>query len=310
MSVLTVTLNAAVDRVYSVPGFSLNCVNRPVDASVFAGGKGINVARVITRLCGIAHSTGFLGGTNGEFIRSSMQSEGLSCNFEKIAGETRLCIAAVDPYTGNQTEINEQGPDITASEVERLRLTLTGLLDSKNYEYLILSGSIPHGVPIDFYAECIELARQRKIRTVLDASGEPFRAGIAAKPWMIKPNVHEFNIYVGRSLGNEYEVVEAAKDLVGTGISVVCVTRGGNTAVMAMEDCCTIARPPVVKVVSAVGSGDSFVGAFVWSLMNGQNSNGAFVNGLAAGAANAERYGSGFIDLSDVKRLMPFVETV
>ncbi len=308
--ILTVTLNAAVDRVYAIPAFSLNCVNRPVKAKVFAGGKGINVARVVNRLGGTVTSTGLLGGNNGQFVLDSMINENLDTDFEIIEGETRVCIAAVDTDIGNQTEINEAGPKVSASELSRFRGKLSSLLNSRRYEYLVLSGSIPHGVPTDFYAECILLARRCDVKSILDASGEPFQAGVAAKPWMIKPNQFELSGLLDSPMSNTEDVVQAAKNLVGTGIGTVCVTRGGEAAILAAKDSCIIARPPVVKYVSAVGSGDSFVGAFLWKVMNGCGKREAFLSGLAAGAANAERYGSGFIDQSDLERLSRYVEIV
>lgn len=120
MALLTVTLNAAVDKLYTIPGFAIDRVHRPAGMQVFAGGKGINVARVYKRMGGEVRATGFLGGQNGEYIRQSLRSEDIDGDFVTVASESRVCTAIIDPITGTQTELNEIGPEITPEECSAL----------------------------------------------------------------------------------------------------------------------------------------------------------------------------------------------
>ena len=301
--ILTVTLNAAIDRTYRIDGFALDRVNRPQESWIVAGGKGINVARVVSRLGGHVVATGLLGGHNGEFIAGSLKAEGIRGEFVRMAGESRTCIAAVDHMRRTQTEINEIGPDVGESELQLFQERFDALLDELRPAYVTFSGSVPRGVNDHIYRDLIATASAHGAQSVLDASGEPLREGVGAKPWMVKPNAVELEHLTGCSVRSIAEAAAQASEIQASGIAVVAATLGANGCVLITKNDRFWARSPEVPFVSAVGSGDAFVGAFLASMEEGTTVQDACRRGVAAGAANACRYGAGFIDRYDVDRL-------
>ena len=145
--ILTITPNAALDKTYRIEGFRLDVVNRPDQSFTVAGGKGINTARVYQTLGGTAVATGFLGGSNGDVIRQALAKERIRSEFVRVDGESRLCIAVIDPTTGSQTEINESGPSVSSKNVYDLLATVRALLTAQRFEYVVLCGSLPPGAP-------------------------------------------------------------------------------------------------------------------------------------------------------------------
>ena len=289
MSILTVTLNPCVDRTYTVPGFALDCVHRPTEMLVTAGGKGINVARVYQKMGGVAAATGFLGGSNGDYLRQAMQAEGVTPNFVCVAEESRVCIAILDPTGRTQTEVNENGPCLAHADCEALLRLLRELLPGR--DAVVISGSLPPGVPVSLYRDMIALAQEDfGVRAVLDSSGEALRIGTEARPYLLKPNVHEM---AALNIAAD-DPVEAAQALrTSYGVPLAMVTAGARGAALADKDGVRSAVPPPITVASAVGSGDSLTAAFLWAMQSGYNHSEALRIGVAAGAANATTYGAG-----------------
>ncbi len=293
--ILTVTLNAAIDKTYRVERFSLDRVHRPDEWRIAAGGKGINVARVFQALGGNATATGFLGGFNGRFIADSLKSEGIQADFVRTRNESRVCIAIVDPIALTQTEVNESGPEISSSEVRKLKRTFERLIKDRDWSFVTLSGSIPPGVPSSIYADLIDIARSTGTRAVLDASGEALRLGVGAVPWMLKPNIHELSYLIGQELREFTEAENAAREILKSGVDVIVVTGGKDGCICVVRDQVWRAKPPQVPFVSAVGSGDSFLGGFLRTVELDRPMEEALRIGTAAGAANAASYGAGFV---------------
>ena len=304
--ILTVTLNAAVDKTYTVENFRIDRVHRPASWRIVAGGKGINVSRVYRTLGGEAMATGFAGGHNGEFILDSMRDEQLKHDFVHTQGESRVCIAIIDPTTKTQTELNEVGPEITTEEVARLKLKYESLV--RGMEYAVLSGSTPPGVPDSIYRELIEIGSHYGVKCVLDSSGNQLSEGLLAKPLIAKPNAHELSSVVGRQIETVEEAAEAARELNDRGIEIVAVTLGRDGALVSTRDGAWRAKPPEIEFVSAVGSGDAFVAAFVYVLAGGGQVVDALGLGTGAGAANAESFGAGFCGRDDIYRLAQATE--
>ena len=290
MSLLTVTLNAAVDKLYTVPGFAVDRVHRPTEMRVFAGGKGINVARVYQTLGGNVRATGFLGGINGVKIRLSLREEGIRFDSVMVSQESRLCMAIIDPIAGTQTEINEIGPQVTSVDCEALLARLRELLPGS--DAVVLSGSIPPGTPSGIYGDIIRMAQAEfGVKAVLDASGEALKLGITASPFLAKPNVHELAVLEvgGEGWGGSAQALRDKYSL-----PLAMVTGGPRGAVVASDEGVWEAAPPAIDLVSAVGSGDSLTAAFLWALHQNWTLPDALKLGVAAGAANATTYGSGF----------------
>jgi 1-phosphofructokinase family hexose kinase len=298
-SVLTVTLNPALDRTYAAPGFTVGAVHRVGEPTVVAGGKGINVARVIRTLGGDALTTGFLAGKAGGVLQQALDDEGISSDFVAVSGETRTCVKIVDPGAGTQTELNEAGPRISDSDRDALLAKLRALLPG--CRYLVLSGSLPPGTPADFYARIIDMARDETgTQAILDASGDALVQGIAARPFLAKPNVHEL-----ADLGIDPEPLETAARRLRElrGLTMALVTAGPRGAVLSTPEDDWMAVPPAITVRSAVGSGDSLTAGFLWALAGGSPPGEALALGVGAGAANAQGIGSGFCDRASIADL-------
>jgi 1-phosphofructokinase family hexose kinase len=310
--ILTVTPNAAVDKTYRVDDFCLDRVHRPVETRSVAGGKGVNVARVYQTLGGKAVATGFLGGVNGRFIAQGLAAEAIADAFVRVRGESRLCIAIVDPKHGTQTEINELGPEIPARAVRTLKQRVTHLLSQQRFEFVVLSGSLPPTAPLTLYADLIEIARRAGTPAVLDASGAALREGLRAKPWMVKPNRFELESVLGRPIRSAAETLEAACRLHADGIAVVAATRGAEGAILVTESGALQAVPPTIPFASAVASGDSFVAAFLWAWTQGEkpgDADTALRLATGAGAANAAVVGAGFMSRDAIFQLADRVQS-
>ncbi len=290
--ILTVTPNAAIDKTYIVEGFGLDRVHRPSETRTVAGGKGINVVRVLKELGKTGMATGFVGGRNGDLLIESLNRENLKHDFVRVAGESRLCIAVMDPKSGTQTEVNENGPEISPEEVGRMLDKIRDLVPGK--DFIVLCGSVPPGVPTTFYGDIIEIARKVNVPAVLDTSGEHLREAVKAAPYMVKPNVTELSQLAGRELVTLEEISRAAKSLSQYGVTLTAVTMGRSGAMLTDGVHSWKATPPEIEFASAVGSGDSFVAAFLHSIINGEPLPEALAMGTAAGAANATTFGAGF----------------
>lgn len=301
--VLTVTLNAAIDRTYRIDGFALDVVHRPSDCRVVAGGKGINVARTIQRLGGLAAATGILAGHNGRFIASSLKSEGIPGRFVWVRGESRTCIAAVDPSRRTQTEINETGPAVSGGAMRRLHRLVRQYIGDISPSWVTLSGSVPPGVPVDVYARLAEASHSMCAKVALDASGEALRRGVVSRPWLLKPNLAELEHVSGTRASSPRHAADIAAGLLGGGTEVVLVTMGAGGCVCVTERERFHVPAPEVPFISAVGSGDALLGALLWALEDGADLREAVVLGVGAGAANACEYGAGFVAEEAVRRM-------
>lgn len=304
-AVLTVTLNAAVDKTYRVEGFCLDRVFRVEAGRVVAGGKGINVARVLHTLGVPVVATGFLGGHNGAFILDSLKQEGIPGDFVWTQGESRVCLAVIDPIAGTQTELNEIGPEIHPEEVSALEQKLAQLLPQ--FAYVTLCGSAPPGVPTDFHARVIRLGHKAGVRVVLDSSGELLRHGVEAGPWMVKPNRAELSAIFGREPTDVDEATQMAHQLLAKGIEIAVVTLGKQGAIWVSAEGEWFAQPPEVEFVSAVGSGDSMLAAMLYAFIQGMSPPDVLRWGVAAGAANAAVFGAGFCTREQIEALVPRV---
>lgn len=299
--ILTVTPNAAIDKTYTVENFGLDRVHRPSASRTVAGGKGINVVRVLRELGQDGIATGFIGGRNGDAIIDKLNDEGMRHDFLHVQDESRLCIAIMDPTTGTQTEINENGPQITIDEINLMFDKISRFVVGK--EYIVLCGSCPPGVPFSFYGDIIEIAKKAGVKAVLDTSGDHLREAIKAGPYMVKPNITELCQLADRELFTLEEISNAAKSLKQYGVEITAVTMGRSGAMVTDGFQAWQAVPPVIEFASAVGSGDSYVAAFLDSLIRNEHISNALVAGTAAGAANATTYGAGFCSKESIMEI-------
>jgi 1-phosphofructokinase/tagatose 6-phosphate kinase len=307
--ILTITLNAALDRTLSVPNFQLNLRHRASSSLTQAGGKGVNVARALKRLGQPVIATGLAGGRTGTAIIEQLTEEGILNDFVRIQDESRTSTAVIDPTAGLQTEINEWGPSVTEAElgvlIEKLRYL------SKGADVVVLAGSLPRAVPVDFYATLLRELRRSGLVTALDAAGPELRAGLAGEPTFLSPNRREGEELVGHEFQDDADLAAAVGAL---------VHMGPENALLHHEEGCVArlregrrsntwrARLPRMEGVSTVGSGDAFLAGFLSGWSAKESPERALRLALACGAANTQTLGAGVFDAADVEAYARQVE--
>jgi 1-phosphofructokinase family hexose kinase len=307
--ILTVTLNAAIDRTVAVPNFHLGHRHRAVESRTLAGGKGINVARALRLLDRPVIATGFAGGPTGNRVLEELRNESIPKDLTWIAGETRINLAVVDPTSGEQTEINERGPAVSPEEVERflerLRYLATGA------KICVLAGTLPPGAGDDLYARIIEELRERGVVSVLDSEGEPMRAGVRAGVSVVTPNEREAEELVGQEFDDGDDLAHGLSELTRMGAEEAVITRpDGCVAVVGegSERRTLEVRIRALDPVSTVGSGDAFLAGYVAARYDGRPSEECLAYGVACGAESTQHFGAGTVDRNQVERLVGEVE--
>ncbi len=299
--ILTVTLNPAIDKTVNVPRFSAGRDFRTNDIFLCAGGKGINVSRVVKRLGGQTLATGLLAGPAGEFLHQEMLHEKIPHDFLRVQGQTRTSLTIIDENEGRITRILEFGPWITRGDLGRLKSKLKELL--KKCRCVIFSGRNAHGLPDDAYAGLIRLAERRGVLTVLDTSGPALQEGLKAGPSIIKPNLSEAEFVLERRLNSMSAIKSAVDAFHRRGISVVIISLGPRGAVFSDNGKKVWIVPPAIRSKNAVGCGDALIAGFMHSYLQGADFAEAGLTGVAASAANVLSINSGFVDKREVERL-------
>ncbi len=307
--IVTVTLNAAIDRTLLVPNFQLGHRHRASTSLSSAGGKGINVARALKRLGLPVVATGLAGGRTGVQLVERLTSEGLLNDFVRIRGESRTSTAVIDPTSNVYTEINEWGPEVEDHELAILGDKLAYL--SRGAEFVVFSGSLPRGVDDGFYLDAIRDANRRGVPTVLDSEGEPLRRGIEAEPYLVTPNVREAEQLVGHEFGGEEDMVAALDEIVDLGARNVLITKRDGCIALFREDRTELrvdASVQWLEPISKVGSGDALLAGFIAARVAGKGIEEAVRAGVATGAASVLEAGAGRFDVREASRLGALVD--
>ncbi len=300
--IATLTLNPCLDEYIIVDGLLVDETNRWTRRIQYAGGKAIDVARAIKEMDGVTIAYGFIGGDTGRRVEILLDEEGVFCSFTPIKHETRTNFIIVDRQTKYQTLIGAPGPRVSKKELERLCKKLSGI--RPNPDMLVIGGSAPPGSPEDIYYHIVTDAKNRGIKTVLDVADHWLTEGIKAKPYMIKPNVHEAEKLLDRELLDEKSVIDAAIELVDKGIEVALISRGSEGLIAASKDHVYKVIPPKVKVNSAVGAGDCTVAGFALRLSRNEPLIEACRLGGAMGAAAVMTPGTELCRRTDVEKLL------
>ncbi len=306
--IYTITLNPALDHYLEVDEFSMDDANRVRAECLYPGGKGIDVSRAIAHLGGESMALGFIGGHNGQVLVELLKREGVSSYFTAIAQETRRDIIVSASRQDTQTLLHAKGPTVTREEW-RCFLSHLELLDLRD-AFVTVGGSLPRGVPPDAYGQIIARVQRRGAKALLDADGPSLRAGLAAKPFAVKPNVHELQRAVGRPLRTDADLRAAARALHRRGVQVVIVSMGAKGLLVAngtRRDATDMWRavPPAVRVRSRVGAGDSTVAGFVTRYAGGKSLEECLRFATACGTAATLAPGNQLCRLADVQRLVP-----
>ena len=306
-SVLCLTMNPSVDLATDTPRVVPTHKLRCGEALHDAGGGGINVARVITRLGGTCDNLCPAGGPSGHWLEVRMAEEGLMSTTIPIAEETRMSFTVHEADTGAEFRFVMPGPHLAPGEWQACLDHLTRLAYFP--EWVVASGSLPPGVPDDFYARVARLCRDRGARLVLDASGPALSKALGQGVTWFKPNLRELGELVGEILSTPEQWQAAACRCVDQGMAeMVALTMGHLGALLVTRDAMWSAPPLDIPVASAVGAGDSFVGGMVWGLQKGLLLPDAFAWGVASGSAALLSVTTGLACLADAEGLVPQVQ--
>jgi 1-phosphofructokinase family hexose kinase len=307
--IITVTLNAAIDKSLSVPNFRPGRRHRTVEQRTTAGGKGVNIARTLKELGQPVIATGFAGGATGTRIVEQLTEESILNDFVRIREESRTNTSVLDPTTGQQTEINERGPSVSAHEIELFLDKLLYL--ARGAAIAVFAGSLPRGVDADMYATLVRELQRADVLTVIDTDGEPLRQAVRSEPDVVSPNVLEAEELVGHEFAGEEERSLAVHEIAAL---------GAREAIMTVPDGCFAqvlidgqprlkrARIEPREPIAKRGSGDAFLAGYLAARYEGRSPDQCLRFGVACGAESTARFGAGLIDAREARRLMGDVE--
>lgn len=298
--ITTVTLNVAVDKAYVIGEFQKGEVMRVKQCTNTAGGKGLNVAKVV-KLCGEnVLATGFVGGHSGAYVEQLLEEQKVDSAFVHISGETRCCINVL-AEDGSSTEFLEPGAPVSQEEVEHFLEEFDGIIDRS--DVITISGSVPKGVDTAIYASMVRKIKEKGKKVILDTSGQLLEEGIKAAPTMIKPNSDEISALLGVSISNRQELIENGKKLQEKGIEYVVISLGGDGALVITKDAVYHGKPPKITPVNTVGCGDSMVAAFAVGLARNASIEECLRYAVSVSAANALTMATGNFREEDQKKL-------
>jgi 1-phosphofructokinase family hexose kinase len=313
--IITVTLNAAIDKTLEVPNFQLGRRHRSVEQRSLAGGKGVNVARAIKRLGRPVVATGFAGGSTGTRIVEQLTEESILNDFVRIREESRTNTAVLDPTRGDgddvgqTTEINEPGPEVSPTEVELFHDKLLYL--AQGAQICVFAGSLPRGVEPDLYARLVRDVAALGVTTVLDTEGDALRHGARAGPRVISPNVLEAEGLVGHEFNDDEDRVIAVREMVELGAEEAIMTTADGCFAQVIEDGGSRlyrVRIEPLEPRAEVGSGDAFLAGYVAARYTGSLPSECLRFGVACGAESTQHLGAGLLEPRAVDRLVNEVE--
>ena len=304
--ILTVTLNAAIDKRYVVEEVRTGEVNRVKECVYTPGGKGLNVSKPAAIYGAEVTATGFVGGHAGHYIEDALEPFGIKSAFYHMEAESRSCINIWDEKNQLQTEFLEPGFTVAEADFERFLEHFQGL--AADADVVTISGSVPKGLDGTAYQRMVKLVREAGKPVILDTSGKLLEQGIKAVPTMIKPNLDEIRMLTGKDCTDLGEIVEAAKVLHARGIETVSL--GGDGAVVVSDEGAYRARVPRIHAVNTVGCGDSMTAGFALGLSEGLSIKETLRKASAVSAAAAMREETGFFVKEDMERLLPQIEII
>ena len=304
--ILTVTLNAAIDKRYVVEDFKIGEVNRVKECAYVPGGKGLNVSKPASIAGAKVVATGFVGGHAGSYIEDELKPFGIESAFYHLKEESRSCINIWDSVHKIQTEFLEPGFEVSPKDFEGFIEKFKGLVNDA--DIVVMSGSVPRGLNETAYQRLIKIVKEADKKVILDTSGKLLEAGIEAKPTMIKPNIDEIRMLTGKQCDNIDEIIEAAKQIHATGVEIVAVSLGGEGSVVVCEEGIYRAYVPKIDAVNTVGCGDSMIAGFALGISKNLSMTDTLQTASAISAAAALREETGFFVVEDMERIYSLIK--
>ena len=302
--IYTITLNPALDRTLWIQKVRDDVSNRIMEEKSFAGGKSVDVSKVLKNLEVDNIALGFVGGFAGRELEGRLLNEGIETDFVRVSGDTRTNIIIHETETGKQLAFNARGPEIKPNELMQFIEQLEGLPCG---EVVAIGGSIPLGVSPEIYRKIINIVKKCQVKVVLDVDSEALRQGIKALPNVIKPNIHELSELAGRELKDLEDIVSAARSINQQGVEIVLVSMGAKGILLVSDSQQYLAVPPKVNVLSTIGAGDSSVAGFILGMVRGKSLKQCLIYAAAAGTATTLRQGTALCQKDDFERIVPLV---
>jgi len=293
--IYTVTFNPSIDYIMFANDFELNGLNRATATYKFAGGKGINVSRVLKTLGIQSTALGFAGGFPGQFISDTLTQSDILTDFIQVDEDTRINVKL---KTGDETEINAPGPNITNLQFEAL---LSQIKQTSANDTVIVAGSIPKSVPKDAYEQIARITNETGASLVVDAEKDLVESVLGYHPLFIKPNKDELEVMFDTTISTDQDVIKYAREILKKGATSVIISLGGEGALYVDDEHSYKATVPNGHVVNTVGSGDSTVAGMVAGLASGLPIKDAFKQAVSAGTATA--FNEDLANKSDIEKI-------
>ena len=304
--IVTVTPNTTIDRTLFVPSFELNRTIRSSRSVLGTGGKPEDASFILGELGIPSLALGFAAGLAGQQAERMLRERGAVPDFTWVGGETRVNILIVCEDGSGQSTFTVDTLEVTPEHVEALRMRYEAAL--REATCVVLGGTLPHGLDLALHTDLVRQARKRNIPVVFDASGAALRAGLAARPSVIKPNRDELEQISGRAVPSVRAAYSAALDIQAHYGSSVVVTMGGDGALAVLPDRAYRIPPLDVKVVSTAGAGDGVLAGLAAALSRGEPLEDGLRLGFAAAAAVLLTPATADCRRADVDRLLPRIE--
>ena len=277
--IYTVTLNPSIDFIVRLDHLELGSVNRMTSDDKFAGGKGINVSRILQRLDVDNTATGFIGGFTGRFVEDGLTAEGIKTSFVQVSEDTRINVKI---KAGEETEINGAGPKISDEKLEELKAILAGL---SSEDTVVFAGSAPSSLGNQVYNTLIPIAKKAGAEVVCDFEGQTLLDSLNYQPLLVKPNNHELADIFGVELNGLEDIEKYAREILAKGAKNVIISMAGDGALLVTPEAAYFAKPIKGTVKNSVGAGDSMVAGFTGEYVKSGDPIEALKWGVACGTA-------------------------
>jgi 1-phosphofructokinase family hexose kinase len=296
MVIYTITLNPYLDKTIDIEELVYDDVNEIVEEKKFAGGKGIDVSRVINELGGQSIVLGLIGGYSGLELESRLINEGIICDFTRINNETKTNTTVYQKNKKIQTLLSASDPDVSSIEIMTF---FSKIKEIPKGSLVVITGNAPRFISDNFYAQIIIALKEKGTKVILDTDHGALKKGVSAGPYLIKPNIHEFGRLIEKNISGIEEIIEYAKPYKNV-VEYIAVSMGAMGVLGISNDAVYHIIPPKIKVGSSIGAGDSLVGGLAFSLSEGKSFEEALVLGVASGTAASLNQGRELCKKEDI----------